>query len=113
MRQYEGDAVDVVVLSQCRKELDEFPSKVKEDLLDVLRDLHAGLNLSMPLSKKMSGLGEGVYELRFREVSGIYRVIYLIKKNDAIYLVHAFKKKTNKTPRKDIEVAQQRIKRIT
>jgi len=104
--------VDIVVLSQCKRELDEFPGKIKEDLLDALRDLREGLSLAMPLSKRMVGMGEGIFELRFREISGIYRVIYLIKKNDAIYLVHGFKKKTNKTPRKNIEVALQRIKRI-
>lgn len=105
--------MDIVVLSQCRRELDEFPEKVKEDIFDTLRDLREGLRLSMPLSRKMVGMGEGVFELRFREISGIYRVIYLIKKMDAIYLVHGFKKKTNKTPRKNIEVALLRIKRIT
>ncbi len=104
--------MEVVVLSQCRRELDEFPVKIKEDLLDALRDLQEGVSLSMPLSRRMVGMGEGIYELRFREISGIYRVIYLIKKNDAIYLVHGFKKKTSKTPHKNIEVALQRIKRI-
>lgn len=100
--------MDVIVLSQRKRELEEFPEKVREDLLDALRDLGEGLSLTMPFSRKMSGMGEGVYELRFRERS----CIYMIKKNDAIYLVHGFKKKTNKTPQKNIEVALQRIKRI-
>lgn len=66
----------------------------------------------MPLSRKMAGMGQGVYELRFRDVGGIYRVIYLVRKGDAIYLIHAFKKKTNKTPIKNIELALKRIKGI-
>lgn len=104
--------MDVVVLPQCRKEIDEFPLKVKEELVDAIADLQAGVILAMPLSRKMDGMGAGVYELRFKERSGIYRIIYFVKKGDAIYLVHGFQKKTNKTSQRDIEVSIQRIKRL-
>jgi phage-related protein len=108
-----GDGLmDIVVLPQCKKEIDEFPLKVREDLLDAISDLKAGVILSMPLSRKMEGMGVGVFELRFKERSGIYRVIYFIKKSDAIYLIHGFQKKTNKTPQRNIEVSLQRIKRF-
>jgi phage-related protein len=107
-----GEIVDVVILSQCKREIDEFPLEVKEELLDAISDLKAGVLLSMPLSRKMEGMGAGVFELRFKERSGIYRVIYLVKKGDAIYLIHGFQKKTNKTPKKNIEVSIQRIKRL-
>jgi len=104
--------VDIVVLSQCRKEISEFPQKIKEELFDALRDLKEGLRLTSPLSKRMSGMGPGVFELRFKEVSGIFRVIYLMKQGDAIYLVHGFQKKATKTPRKNIQLALKRIKGI-
>lgn len=104
--------MDVVVLSQCAKEIEQFPSKIKEGLLDAIADLQAGVVLAMPLSKKMEGMGPGVFELRFKERSGIYRIIYFVKKGDAIYLVHGFQKKTNKTPHRNIEVAMKRIKRL-
>lgn len=104
--------MEIVVLPQCRKEIEEFPMKVKAELLDAISDLTAGILISMPVSRKMEGLGSGIFELRFRERMGIFRVIYLIKKGDAIYLVHAFQKKTNKTPHKNINVSLQRIKRL-
>ncbi|MBI2519518.1 MAG: type II toxin-antitoxin system RelE/ParE family toxin [Bdellovibrio sp.] len=104
--------MDVVVLPQCAREISEFPLKVKEELVDAIADLKAGITLSMPFSKKMEGMGPGVFELRFRERSGVYRVIYFIKKGGAIYLVHGFQKKTNQTSKKDIEVSIQRIKRL-
>jgi phage-related protein len=104
--------VDVIVLDQCKKEIDDFPFEVKEDLFDTLRDLREGMQLTMPVSKRMLGMGPCVYELRFKDRSGIYRVIYLMKKNDAMYLVHGFKKKSNKTPIKNIETAIRRIKKI-
>ena len=103
----------IVILSQCKKEIDKFPLAVKEELLDSISDLSAGVILSMPLSQKMEGMGTGVYELRFKERSGIYRVIYFIKKNDAIYLIHAFQKKTNKTSLKNKNISILRIKRFT
>ena len=104
--------MDVVVLPQCQKEIEEFPQRVKEDLLDAVSDLKEGLLLSMPISRRMEGMGPGVFELRFRERAGIFRVIYFVKKGDAIYLIHGFQKKNNKTPQKNIEVSIQRIKRL-
>ena len=68
--------------------------------------------LTMPLSQKMQGMGAGIFELRFKDRTGIYRVIYYIKKGDAIFLIHGFKKKTQKTPQKNIDVSLQRIKRF-
>jgi phage-related protein len=102
----------IVVLHTCQREIAEFPLSVREDLLDAINDLFAGLSLSMPLSKKMEGMGPGVFELRFKDVSGIYRVICFLKKGEGIYLVHGFKKKSQKTPSKNLETAKLRIKRL-
>ena len=49
--------MDIVVLPQCKKEVDEFPLKVREVLLDAISDLKAGVILSMPISRKMEGMG--------------------------------------------------------
>ena len=60
----------------------------------------------------MASIANGVHELRFRDRNGIYRVIYFIKKSQEIWLIHAFKKKTQKTPPQNIELAKQRLKGI-
>jgi phage-related protein len=73
---------------------------------------HSGNSASMPLSKKMIGMGQGVFELRFKDLAGIYRLIYYLKKGEAIYLLHGFKKKSQKTPRKNLEVVKLRLKRL-
>ncbi len=104
--------MEVVVLNSCLKEIQEFPDSVREDLFEAINDLKMNVRLSMPLSRKMEGMGHGVFELRFKDRDGIYRVIYNIKKTDAIYLIHGFQKKSNQTPRKNIEVANLRIKRL-
>ncbi|MCB9091210.1 MAG: type II toxin-antitoxin system RelE/ParE family toxin [Halobacteriovoraceae bacterium] len=102
----------VVILSACEKEIKDFPEEIKLALFELVSDLSSGLSLSMPVSKRMTSMGHGVSELRLKDGSGAYRIIYFIKKKDAIYLIHAFKKKTQKTPKKNIDLALKRIKRL-
>lgn len=102
----------IEILRACEKELKEFPEEVRGDLADALARLDAGLILSMPLSRPMPSIRPGVHELRFRDRTGIYRVVYWIRRQNEIWLVHAFKKKTQQTPSQNIEVVKQRIKRI-
>lgn len=59
----------------------------------------------------MKAVGQGVREIRIR-VLGEWRVLYVAKFADAVYVLHAFQKKTQKTSRKDIEVAQRRYKQL-
>jgi phage-related protein len=101
-----------LILESCRKELSNFPMEVIEDLTDAVAKLAVGLRLKMPLSKEMPSIGRGVHELRIKDRIGQYRIIYLIRKRDAIYLIHAFHKKTKKNPKKNISLALKRIKRL-
>ncbi len=59
--------------------------------------------------KPMKTIGQGVKEIRINE-DGAYRVIYVAKFEEAIYVLHAFPKKTQKTSKKDIDLAQERYK---
>jgi phage-related protein len=61
--------------------------------------------------KPMPTIGPGVREIRTREASGAFRVVYLATLEDRVLVLHAFQKKTQATPKKDIEVAIQRLKR--
>jgi phage-related protein len=61
--------------------------------------------------KPMHAIGSGVREIRIR-VLGEWRVIYVAKFADGIYVLHAFQKKTQKTSRRDIEIAQRRYKQL-
>lgn len=60
--------------------------------------------------KPMPTIGSGVCEIRIREAEGIFRVIYVAKFEDAIYVLHCFQKKTQKTSRTDLELAVRRYK---
>lgn len=61
--------------------------------------------------KPMQAIGTGVKEIRIH-VLGEWRVMYVAKFSDAVYVLHAFKKKSQKTSRQDIELARQRYNRI-
>ena len=62
-------------------------------------------------SKPMPTVGIGASELRVR-TGGAYRVIYVAKFSEAIYVSHAFQKKTRKTARADIELARRRFRML-
>ncbi|MEQ1723229.1 MAG: type II toxin-antitoxin system RelE/ParE family toxin [Pseudobdellovibrio sp.] len=102
----------ITITKQCEKELKDFPVEVKEDLADALALLDEGVGLSLPLSRPMPSIGGGVHELRFRDRSGIYRVIYYIRKQADILLIHAFQKKSQQTPKENINLAKQRLKGV-
>ena len=75
-------------------------------------ELHAVQNGFDPNDwKPMQSIGSGVKEIRIH-VLGEWRVIYVAKLSDAVYVLHAFKKKSQKTSRQDIELARQRYNRI-
>ena len=59
--------------------------------------------------RPMSGIGKGVEEIRVSEPSGAYRVVYVARRDEAVYVLHAFQNKTQTTPKRDLEIARQRF----
>ena len=62
--------------------------------------------------KPMTSIGKGVEEIRSWDDAGTYRVIYLARLVDAVYVLHAFQKKTQQTAKKDLDLAQKRYKEL-
>ena len=62
--------------------------------------------------KPMPAIGQGVEEIRVLDSGGAYRVIYLARRTEAVYVLHAFHKKTQATPRKDLEIAKGRFRQL-
>jgi len=60
----------------------------------------------------MPTVGAGAYEIRVRDESGAYRAIYVAKFETAVYVLHAFQKKSQRTARMDIELARARYRLI-
>lgn len=63
-------------------------------------------------AKAMPGIGSGVMELRIWDEAGTFRVVYIAKLADAVYVLHCFQKKTQQTAKRDIELAQKRLKAL-
>ena len=59
--------------------------------------------------KPMPSIGKGVEEIRIWDESGTYRVIYTARLADAVYVLHAFQKKTQATAKRDIDLAKARF----
>lgn len=90
-------------------DLKNFPAEARRDAGFELDAVQRGM---MPSDfKPMLNVGSGAYEIRLH-VLGEWRVIYVAKLEDAIYVLHAFQKKTQKTRREDIELAARRYQQI-
>ena len=59
--------------------------------------------------KSMPSIGKGVEEIRIWDESAAYRVVYTARLADAIYVLHAFQKKTQATAKRDIDLAKVRF----
>jgi phage-related protein len=60
--------------------------------------------------KPISTVGPGVREIRIRDAAGAFRVIYTSKFSDAVYVLHCFQKKTQKTSKVEIDLASKRYR---
>jgi len=90
-------------------DLRNFPDEARRAAGFELRAVQNGLEPND--WKLMQIIGPGVREILIH-VLGEWRVIYFAKLRDAVYVLHAFQKKTRKTSRHDIDLARQRFKQI-
>jgi phage-related protein len=90
-------------------DLRNFPDEARRAAGFELRTVQNGLDPSD--WRPMQAIGSGAKEIRIH-VLGEWRVIYVAKLHDAVYVLHSFKKTTRKTSRQDIELARQRYKQI-
>ncbi len=62
--------------------------------------------------KPMATVGAGVKEIRVSDAAGIFRVMYVAKFEDAVYVLHCFQKKTQQTAKRDVDLAAARYKEL-
>jgi phage-related protein len=60
--------------------------------------------------RPMNTVGRGVREIRIRDAAGAFRVLYVAKFEDAVYVLHCFQKKTQKTTKVDLDLTTQRYR---
>lgn len=98
-------------ISSSRKDYGAFPSKVQDQFGFEL--FLAQLGQHPPSAKLLKGLGSGVVELVEDHDGDTYRAVYTAHLASAVYVLHAFKKKSKggiKTPKSDIELIKRRFK---
>ena len=97
----------VAWLGDSLERIREFPDAAKHAAGYQLERVQAGKE---PAEwKPMSSVGLGVNEIRVRE-GGAFRVIYVAKFAEAVYVLHAFQKKARTTPKADIDLARDRYR---
>lgn len=91
--------------------LRQFPQAARNDAGFQLDKVQRG---EQPVDfKPMPSIGKGVEELRVWDDSGTYRVVYAARLADAVYVLHAFQKKTQTTSKRDVELAKKRYSELS
>ena len=100
----------IVFVGDSLKRLREFPEDARHEAGYQLDKVQRGQTPDD--FKPMPQIGKGVEEIRIWEDSGTYRVIFTARLRDAVYVLHAFQKKTQATSKRDLDVARQRLAQV-
>ena len=101
---------DVIFLGDSLQNIRSFPDEAKQDMGRQILLIQRGEESSN--WKPMPSVGKGVREIRVRAAGGAYRTIYIAAMPEAVYVLHAFRKKTQKTRKQDIDLAAMRLKNL-
>jgi phage-related protein len=104
--------MEIVVLKQAKRELKDAPPDIIQDVFALFEDLAAGKTLFMPVSRPLPSIARGLHELRLSGKRGEYRVFYIIRVADSIYVIHAMEKKRNELDRKTADLLKTRIRSL-
>ena len=90
--------------------LRQFPEGARKEAGVQLHKVQLGLDPSD--WKPMATVGSGVREIRIRDEAGAFRVLYVANIGNSVYVLHAFRKKTQQTTKRDIDLAATRLRQI-
>jgi phage-related protein len=106
-----GNTKPIEWVGSSKEDLREFPAVARQRAGYQLELLQEG---DEPDDwKPMKTVGPGVQEIRIKCDDGAFRVFYVANKQDAIYVLHAFRKTTEKTEKRDIDLAKARFKSLS
>jgi phage-related protein len=104
------DPKPVEFLGSSLDDLREFPLEARREAGYQLDRVQHGLDPDD--WKPMTSIGPGVREIRIRDATGAWRVVYVAKFAGSIWVLHCFQKKTQKTSRTDIALAAARYREL-
>jgi phage-related protein len=100
-------------LKAALKEFNSFPAEVQEICLAALTIAADGEKSD--IAKPMKGMGSGIFEIALGLKGNAWRVIYAVQLGNDLWVIHAFQKKSKvgiKTPKHEIDLIKDRIKRL-
>lgn len=100
----------VVFCGSALDDLREFPVSARREAGHQIDQVQRGRDPDN--WKRMSVIGPGVREIRIRDAAGAFRVIFVAKFSEAVYVLHCFQKKTQKTSKMDLEKAAKRYREL-
>ncbi len=104
---------EIAWVKAARRAFERFPTTVQRRMA---RALDAAARGEMAeIAKPLRGLGSGVFEIALAHRTDAYRAVYAVRLGAAVWVVHAFQKKSKagiKTPKQDIELIRQRLRRL-
>jgi len=103
------ELVPVQVYEPVRKVIKNWPVAVRRELGATLLRLHRGELIGMPDVRAMPSIAKGVSEIRISLAGDAYRAFYISVTEQGVLVFHAFTKKSQKTPQKEIDTAQKRL----
>jgi phage-related protein len=106
---YSGGGKPVEWIGSSRRDLGAFPPAARLKAGESLQRVQFGL--PPPDAKPMPAIGPGVAEIRVH-AAGEHRVIYVAKYVEAVYVLHAFEKRSRRTRQGDIELARSRLRLV-
>ena len=99
------------LLGSSLDDLRAFPEAARREAGHQLDRIQRGLD---PYDwKPMQSMGAGVREVCIRDQAGAFRVIYVATRPEAVFVLHAFQKKTQATSKRDLNMAEARLKELT
>lgn len=101
---------ELVFLGDSLEQLRDFPETARKEAGVQLHKVQQGIEPSD--WKPMTTVGQGVREIRIRDEAGAFRVLYVAKIEDAVYVLHVFQKKTQQTAKRDLDLAAARMRQI-
>ena len=108
-----SDPRSISWVNAARREFETFPAKVQTEGLAALTVAAEGSKTDH--AKPLHGLGSGVFEIILNDRAGTFRVVYAVQLGDDLWVLHAFEKKSKKgkkTPRQEIDLIRDRLKRL-
>ena len=88
----------------------EMPPRIQARMIRLLELMEEhGANLGAPHTMPV---GDGLFEIRAKAKEGIGRALFCYMKGNHVYMLHAFVKKSQKTPKKDLDLAKARMKEV-